>query len=188
MVWVNLMTIIAALGANILSQVGEPKDTITHAISLIRGAGIDVIDISNFYITKPVPVSGQPDFVNCAITLASSKNAKHLLAVFHEIESQLGRARDERWGARTIDIDLIAFGQAVLPNEKLWYELANHRDPSVFINDPMIPHPRMHKRAFVLVPVLDVAPNWIHPLYQKTARDLLIDIEDQEISKIDENK
>ncbi len=182
------MTIIAALGANIPSQVGKPKDTITHAISSIREAGIDVIDISGFYITKPVPASDQPDFVNCAITLASLKSAKQLLTIFHEIEGQLGRTRGERWSARTIDIDLIAFGQAVLPNQKLWYELVNDPDPSVFINDPMIPHPRMHKRAFVLAPILDVAPNWVHPLYQKTARDLLIGIEGQEILEIDGNK
>ncbi|UTW56664.1 2-amino-4-hydroxy-6-hydroxymethyldihydropteridine diphosphokinase [Kordiimonas sp. SCSIO 12610] len=171
------MTTIAALGANIPSRAGQPIDTLRKAITLIDEAGLKVLAVSKFYVTKPVPVSDQPDFINCAVSIECDLTAKQILSIFHRIEAELGRERGERWSARTLDIDLIAHKGLILPDQKSWSELANHKDASVFITDPMVPHPRAHKRMFVMDPIVDVAPDWVHPVFQKTATTILRELE-----------
>lgn len=171
---------IAALGANIPSSVGTPIDTVKCAIRMLGEKGLHVKAISQFYRTTAVPASDQPDFVNCAIILETNLQADALLDVFHTIEHQLGRTRDERWSARMIDIDLIAYADHVLPDVEAWHALVNDPDPAIYTIDPMIPHPRAHKRGFVLIPILDIMPHWQHPVYETTARDLYMKLGDVE--------
>ena len=131
------MKAVVALGANI----GNPKEQMDLAISLLREA-TDVIAVSSYYTTKPVGGPEQPDYINAVCILESDLPALDLLSLLHGIEKSLGRERIEKWGPRTIDLDLIQYG--VLLSKA--YELE-------------LPHPRAHERRFVLEPWHEIEPD-----------------------------
>ena len=124
------MKAVVALGANI----GNPKEQMDVAISLLREA-TEVIAVSSYYTTKPVGGPEQPDYINSVCILESELPALDLLALLHGIEKSLGRERIEKWGPRTIDLDLIQFGGLLSKADEL-----------------ELPHPRAHERRFVLEP------------------------------------
>ena len=98
-----------------------------------------------------------------------------VLAHFHRVEAQFGRARDKRWGGRTLDIDLLAIGNAVLPDAATyatWRDLPLDQQSQRAPDQLILPHPRLQDRAFVLVPLMDVAPDWRHPVIGLTVRDM----------------
>jgi len=131
------MKAVIALGANI----GEPEEQIRLALSLLQES-LDVVAISSIYRTKPVGKVDQPDFLNAVLIAESELPATELLSLLHGIEKVLGRERLEKWGPRTIDLDLIQYG-SILSSA---YEL-------------QLPHPRAHERAFVLRPWLEIDPD-----------------------------
>ena len=133
------MKAVIALGANL----GDPKEQLDIAVSLLRGA-IDVRAVSSYFITAPVGGPEQPDYVNAVAIAESDLSAADLLAVLHGIEKVLGRERNERWGARTIDLDLIQYGTILSYAEEL-----------------LLPHPRAHERRFVLEPWAEIEPDAI---------------------------
>ncbi|MFC3050761.1 2-amino-4-hydroxy-6-hydroxymethyldihydropteridine diphosphokinase [Kordiimonas pumila] len=165
------------LGGNLNSSYGTPEKTLRAAINQLSGLAIDIQAISKFYCTSPVPASDQPDFINAVIFAQSSLSAELLLSHFKGIESFLGREPSERWSARTIDIDLLSYGAEVLPSVEDWWSVVNSSDPAAILQQPVVPHPRMHKRAFVLVPMLDIASDWVHPVTGKSVADMAIEPE-----------
>ena len=108
------------------------------------------------YETKPVGYMEQDSFLNAVIQTCTELSPTEVRKKTSQIEDALGRQRDIRWGPRTIDIDILAYGELVLKSDVL-----------------TLPHPRMHERAFVLQPMMDVEPNWIHPLLHKSVIELL---------------
>jgi 2-amino-4-hydroxy-6-hydroxymethyldihydropteridine diphosphokinase len=131
------MKAVVALGANI----GNPKEQMDLAISLLREA-TDVIAVSSYYTTKPVGGPEQPDYINAVCTLESDLPALDLLSLLHGIEKSLGRERIEKWGPRTIDLDLIQYGGLLSKADEL-----------------ELPHPRAHERRFVLEPWHEIEPD-----------------------------
>jgi 2-amino-4-hydroxy-6-hydroxymethyldihydropteridine diphosphokinase len=131
------MKAVVALGANI----GNPKEQMDLAISMLREA-TDVIAVSSYYTTKPVGGPKQPDYINAICILESDLPALDLLSVLHGIEKALGRERIERWGPRTIDLDLIQYGTLLSKADEL-----------------ELPHPRAHERRFVLEPWREIEPD-----------------------------
>jgi 2-amino-4-hydroxy-6-hydroxymethyldihydropteridine diphosphokinase len=131
------MKAVVALGANI----GNPKEQMDLAISLLREA-TDVIAVSSYYTTKPVGGPEQPDYINAVCTLESDLPALDLLSLLHGIEKSLGRERFEKWGPRTIDLDLIQYGGLLSKADEL-----------------ELPHPRAHERRFVLEPWHEIEPD-----------------------------
>jgi 2-amino-4-hydroxy-6-hydroxymethyldihydropteridine diphosphokinase len=120
---------------------------------------VKVLSRSSFYETKAWGVTDQPDFVNLAVEIDTELEPKDLLAFLKSIEVSMGRSKaedSERWGARIIDLDIIYFGSIVLDTEEL-----------------TVPHPLMQERAFVLVPLSEIAPAFIHPVLKKETRELL---------------
>ena len=113
--------------------------------------------VSSFYETEPVDVPEQPWFVNCIAELNTAVDADQLLTGIQRIETELGRNRAIAKGPRTIDVDIVLFGTRVISDSGL-----------------QIPHPAMHRRRFVLVPLVEVAPDVVHPVLRKTARELLL--------------
>ena len=133
------MKAVVALGANI----GNPKDQVDFAVALLREA-TSVIATSQYYSTKPVGGPEQPDYLNAVCILESDLPALDLLALLHGIEKTLGRERLEKWGPRTIDLDLIQYGSLLSKAAEL-----------------ELPHPRAHERRFVLEPWYEIEPDAI---------------------------
>ena len=131
------MKAVVALGANI----GNPSEQMNLAIAMLKEA-TEVIAISTFYTAKPVGGPEQPDYINAVCILESELPALDLLSLLQGIEKSLGRERIERWGPRTIDLDLIQYGSLLSKAEEL-----------------ELPHPRAHERRFVLEPWHEIEPD-----------------------------
>jgi len=173
--------ILVSMGGNLPSACGAPRQTLCSAVGALEEGGLTNIRFSAIYQTTPVPASDQPDFINIAVQAKTQLSPALLLALFQATEKSFGRSPGERWSARTLDIDLLAYGQQVLPDLDTWHGLANNPDPAATLDQPVVPHPRMHKRAFVLLPLMDIAPTWCHPVLEKTVEELadFPDIRDQ---------
>jgi 2-amino-4-hydroxy-6-hydroxymethyldihydropteridine diphosphokinase len=166
--------IIIGLGSNLTTEkYSTSKEILEAAIALLIKKGVKVEKTSNFYETEPVPKSDQPWFVNAAICVTTSLNAQELLNTLHGVESELGRIRKEKWEARIIDLDLLCYDDLVFPNKAEWVKKASQDNPEGSI----IPHIRLHERDFVLIPMIDVAANWMHPIYNKNTLNMLNDLD-----------
>lgn len=138
------------------SNVGDKLSNIRKAIVGIKEIrGVEVTKISPFYLTSPVGPEDQDWFVNGVLSANTTRTPWDLLSEIFRIEKYLGRKRDRPWGPRTIDIDILFYGDLVLTTQEL-----------------VIPHPELHKRAFVLVPLRDIAPNFVHPVLGLSVKEL----------------
>ena len=145
-----------ALGGNL----GDRLAVLTKAVRLLSDEFVTGVRVSKVYETPPWGVTDQPDFLNLVLTGDSEWKPPAILNFVKALEKELGRVPAERNGPRLVDIDLVAYG------EQIW------ESPEV-----TVPHPRMHQRDFVLVPLCDVWPEWKHPRFGKTVRELLAELE-----------
>ena len=144
----GFVMIIIAIGSNLPHpEFGAPMDVCNAAVGAVGDIGCRILQRSRWFLSAPVPVSEQPDFVNGVISVRTALKPVELLASLHGIEDRFDRLRSVPNAARTLDLDLIAY-------DNLVNEVAGH---------PFLPHPRMAGRAFVLYPLRDIAPNWRHP-------------------------
>jgi 2-amino-4-hydroxy-6-hydroxymethyldihydropteridine diphosphokinase len=152
-----------ALGSNL----GNSLQTLESAIvSLTQTSAISLQARSHWYQTKAVGPP-QPNYLNGCILLTTTLNPHALLQVLLDIEKQFGRVRRERWGPRTLDLDLLLYGDRILHTPNL-----------------QIPHPHMTERAFVLVPLAEIAPDWIEPVSGKAIADLVQTVDCSEVHLI----
>lgn len=164
-----------ALGANLTSPVGPPRDTLCAAIADLSGPEKPIRATSEFYATPCFPPGSGPDYVNAAVLMAWTGSPEALLDRLHQVEAKYARRRDERWGMRTLDLDLIAFGTAVMPDENVqskWRDLPLDMQKTSAPDHLVLPHPRVQDRAFVLVPLMDIAADWRHPVTGLTIKDM----------------
>jgi 2-amino-4-hydroxy-6-hydroxymethyldihydropteridine diphosphokinase len=158
--------ILIGLGGNLPSDIwGPPRRTLEAALGELAARGVQVAKLSRWYETAPVPVSDQPWFINAVAAVETSLPPRELLGLLHDVEESFGRLRRERWEARIIDLDLLAYNDLVLPDAASWQRQEG---------DILLPHPRLHLRRFVLEPICDIDPNWVHPVIGLSARRLLL--------------
>jgi len=137
------------------SNLGDRAANLRAAVAQLDGAG-RLLVVSAVYETQPVDVPDQPWFLNCVAAIETDKTPRELLQLLLRVEAAMGRLRTREKGARTIDIDVVLFGDHVVDEPGL-----------------RIPHPAMHRRRFVLEPLVEIAPEARHPVLGKTARELL---------------
>ncbi|MCE5250696.1 2-amino-4-hydroxy-6-hydroxymethyldihydropteridine diphosphokinase [bacterium] len=141
------------LGSNLGNRLANLREAVDR-LAMVHGVVIQ--KISPVYETLPEGGPEQPDYLNAAVEIGTSLDAVLLLGACSAIEDDMGRIRGERWGPRTIDIDILLYGGARISTDRL-----------------TVPHPRMHERAFVLQPLADIAPDAVHPPTGLTVGELL---------------
>ncbi len=151
------------------SNIGDKKRNLDDAINMMADhEKIEVVDISSFYITEPQNFKAQDWFLNAAVKIKTSLAPEALLTVLKQIEKNMNKdGKEFRFGPRTIDLDIIYYHNLIFKNGTL-----------------EIPHPRMHERCFVLVPLCDIGSQEIHPVFNLRSDELLKRIEQQETQKV----
>ena len=142
---------------------------------------------SRFFQSPAFPPGSGPDFVNAVAAVETDLSPSETVQVLHQIESEFGRTRRERWAPRVLDLDLLAQGDAVLPRKTVWQEWADlpleeqkARTPPELI----LPHPRIQDRAFVLVPLMDIAPDWCHPVTGLSVREMVAGLDPADVAQL----
>lgn len=160
--------ILIAIGANLAAGSRTPQQTCEAALAALPAHGVNVLRRSRWFKSDAQPPSGQPPFINGVAEVQTALAPPALLAVLHLVEAQFGRVRNERNEARTLDLDLLDY------------------DGLVIEGPPLLPHPRMTARAFVLRPLAELAPNWRHPVTGHSAAELNAQItEDQGVRALE---
>jgi 2-amino-4-hydroxy-6-hydroxymethyldihydropteridine diphosphokinase len=154
------------LGANLPSEAGGPRNTLEAALRDLNSAGVVTLKRSRWFMSPAWPPtdppSDQPSYVNGVAAVATALDPAALLAVLHRIEASFGRVRGAPNAARPLDLDLLAYGDLVQNPETQTPETG-----------PILPHPRMADRAFVLLPLAEVAPAWHHPVTGQPVAELI---------------
>ena len=148
----TLTTIYLLLGSNLGDRVQLMQTAATHIEQRIG----NVLRASSLYETAPWGGIAQPAFLNQVLEVRTALAPEEVLRIILEIEHESGRVRYERWGARHLDIDILYFGQVSMDTPRL-----------------TVPHPRLHERRFTLVPLVEIAPDFMHPVLEKTNVELL---------------
>jgi len=157
-----VVTAYIGLGANL----GDREANINAALDGLARSDCRLTQVSSMYETAPVGFSGQPDFLNAVAEIETDLKPAELMAALAEIECKIGREETFRWGPRKIDLDILLYGDETLAEDNL-----------------AIPHPEMHRRAFVLTPLVEIAPLVRHPATGRTAREMSAEVGEEGVRK-----
>jgi 2-amino-4-hydroxy-6-hydroxymethyldihydropteridine diphosphokinase len=165
----NAAMIVIALGANLNSPVGSPRDTLRAALATLEEQSVRILTVSPFYRSRAWPDPRDPDYVNAVAIVSSSLTPDVLMAMLQQTETLYGRKRSEKNAPRPLDLDIVDY---------------NGR---VEAGPPILPHPRLADRAFVLMPLADVAPGWRHPVTGRSVEELVAALPENkgEIARLD---
>lgn len=156
--------ILIAFGSNLYSEkYGEPEDNCIKGLEILKNYFF-LKKISKLYTTEPIPKSDQSWFVNGVVEISTTKKPNDILNQLHKIEKNFGRFRKKRNEPRIIDLDLLCYHKVVFNKHTI-----------------TLPHPRLHTRRFVLQPICDINPSWIHPIFKLKAKTLLKKTSNQKI-------
>lgn len=163
--------IVIGLGANLPSPVyGSPIETLEACVQKLAESGLKITATSRWFKSAPVPISDQPWYINGTISVQTQLEPRAVLKLLLDVESAFGRVRLEANAPRVLDLDLIAYNDEVI------------EDSGKIEDKPFcVPHPRMHERAFVLLPLRDLSPEWKHPKLHIDLKNLIADLPKDQI-------
>jgi len=168
----KLSKLIIGVGGNLNSSDGlHPIQVGKKAILQMQSFSIKVQKVSSWYVSEPIPISDQPNFFNCIVFANTYLNEFDILKNLHQIEANLGRLRVNINEPRSIDLDLIDFCNRISKDNRL-----------------IIPHPRAHLRRFVMEPIAEIDPSWVHPIQKLNAKQILSKLKKQKIKIYEEHK
>ena len=147
--------ILIALGANLPSEAGSPEQTLRASLGALSENGVRITAVSRAFMSQAWPNPSDPPFINAVATIGKVSGPVALMDKLESIERTFGRVRGARNAPRTLDLDLIDY------------------DGRVENGPPILPHPRAHERVFVLVPIMDIAPDWRHPVSGKSVTEMI---------------
>lgn len=136
------------------SNLGDKEENIRKSINLM-GKKCEILKISSLYETEPVGYADQEWFLNCVVKVNTSMNPEELLEFLLSIEKDLGRAKTIKNGPRTIDLDILFYGDKIINKNNL-----------------IVPHPRLHERLFALEPLMEISPELVHPVLKKSIKEI----------------
>lgn len=168
--------ILISAGSNPTEDISDATELLLKGQKAISAALEAEVVSSTYYRTPAFPKGSDPDYANAVFVAETRQDPQQILAMLHRIEQTAGRVRTLRWGQRTLDLDLISYGNLITPSPDVWthwrelpLNLQMKRAPKELI----LPHPRVQDRAFVLVPLVEIAPDWRHPVTGRSAQAML---------------
>lgn len=184
----NQKTVYLAFGSNQGGQSRGSSQIIQSSYAVLSSTEWFKNSIfSPLYQTPSFPEGKGPDYVNSVVCAKTDLDPQALLSVLHDVEHQLGRVREQRWGSRVIDIDLLDYEGCISPSLErynAWRDMPLELQKINWPDELILPHPRIQDRGFVLVPLRDVAPSWVHPVTGEDIDTLIGRIDPRDLQKI----
>ena len=165
-----------ALGSNLETENMDRLEILNKALEYFPMFSISLVKVSSFWESKSYPNKNQPNFINAVSEVQSILNPHQTLCSLKKIEIILGRKINSRWGSRVLDLDILAAGSLILPNLRIfnkWLKMPLEQQIQNQPNQLILPHPRIQDRLFVLKPLSEIDPNWIHPVLNKKPYELI---------------
>lgn len=178
---------IIAYGSNLPLSSEATQSPIEVALELLARESLRIVKYSHRYRTPAFPAGAGPDFENGAALVQTTLPQNEILEVLHQVEAQVGRTRDKRWEARVVDLDLIDFSGQIAPDlatYRHWEHLPLEDQMQTAPQELILPHPRVQDRPFVLVPLRDIVPEWVHPVSGISVDELIEAIDPSELLEI----
>ena len=165
-----------ALGSNLETENMNRLEILNKALEYFPMFSISLVKVSSFWESKSYPNKNQPNFINAVSEVQSILNPHQTLCSLKKIEIILGRKVNSRWGSRVLDLDILASGSLILPNLRIfnrWLKMPLQHQIQNQPNQLILPHPRIQDRLFVLKPLSEIDPKWIHPVLNKKPYELI---------------